>query len=63
MLVLFKKAGMAKTRGHSKRGVDGRPGRRCEMIDDSYRHIEDLLPVQRRGGRRAKRRTVLNGIF
>jgi len=45
------------------RGVDGRPGRRYELTDEGYARIEDLLPKQRRGGRWADHRTVLNGIF
>lgn len=45
------------------RGVDGRPGRRYELTDDAWDRIEPLLPTQRRGGRWAEHRTVLNGMF
>lgn len=45
------------------RGVAGRPGRRYEMTDDGYEWIEPLLPKQRRGGKWADHRTVLNGMF
>lgn len=45
------------------RGVDGRPGRRYELTDDGWERIEPLLPTQRRGGKWADHRTVLNGMF
>jgi len=63
MLACGKEAAMAKKKGRTGRGVDGRPGRRYEMTDDGYERIEDLLPRQQRGGKWADHRTVLNGIF
>lgn len=45
------------------RGVAGRPGRRYELTDEGFERIEPLLPTQRRGGKWADHRTVLNGIF
>lgn len=53
---------MAKTT-RTGRGVDGRPGRRYELTDDGYERIAPLLPTQKRGGKWADHRTVLNGIF
>ena len=47
----------------SGRGVSGRPGRRYELTDEGFERIEPLLPAQRRGGRWADHRTVLNGMF
>jgi len=52
-----------KRRTRTGRGVEGRPGRRYELTDDEYGRIEPLLPRQRRGGKWADHRTVLNGIF
>jgi transposase len=52
-----------KKKTRSGRGVEGRPGRRYELTDDGYERIEPLLPTQRRGGKWADHRTVLNGIF
>lgn len=63
MLISDKEVSMAKNNGRTGRGVDGRPGRRYELTDDGYERIEDLLPRQRRGGRWADHRTVLNGMF
>jgi transposase len=63
MLASGKEAAMAKKKGRTGRGVDGRPGRRYEMTDDGYGRIEDFLPRQQRGGKWADHRTVLNGIF
>jgi len=56
---------MAKKKRETRtgRGVDGRPGRRYEMTDEAWERIEPLLPKQRRGGRWADHRTVLNGMF
>jgi transposase len=45
------------------RGVGGGPGKRYELTDDAWERIEPLLPTQRRGGRWAEHRTVLNGMF
>jgi|GEM_PF-1125870 len=45
------------------RGVEGKPGRRYELTDDAWDRIEPLLPTQRRGGKWAEHRTVLNGMF
>jgi transposase len=53
---------MAK-RTRTGRGVEGRPGRRYELTDEGFERIEPLLPAQRRGGRWADHRTVLNGMF
>ena len=53
---------MAK-RSRTGRGAAGKPGRRYELTDDGWEHIAALLPTQRRGGKRAEHRTVLNGIF
>lgn len=50
-------------RTRTGRGVDGRPGRRYELSDDGWERIAPLLPVQRRGGKWAEHRTVLNGMF
>lgn len=47
----------------SGRGVEGRPGRRYELTDEGWARIEPLLPRQRRGGKWADHRTVLNGMF
>ncbi len=54
---------MAERRTRTGRGVDGRPGRRYELTDDGYERIAPLLPAQRRGGRWADHRVVLNGVF
>lgn len=54
---------MASKRGRTGSGVDGRPGRRYELTDEGYGRIEDLLPIQARGGKWADHRTFLNGIF
>ena len=54
---------MAKRKTRTGRGVDGRPGRRYELTDEGFERIEPLLPAQRRGGKWADHRTVLNGIF
>jgi len=43
--------------------VAGRPGRRYELSDDGWERIAPLLPRQRRGGKWADHRTVLNGMF
>jgi transposase len=53
---------MAKKR-RTGRGVAGKPGRRYELTDEAWERIEPLLPRQRRGGRWADHRTVLNGMF
>ena len=53
---------MAKTQ-RTGRGVDGRPGRRYELTDEAFERIGPLLPQQRRGGKWADHRTVLNGMF
>ena len=54
---------MAKKKMRTGRGVDGRPGRRYELTDAGWDLIKPLLPRQRRGGRWADHRTVLNGMF
>ena len=53
---------MAK-RSRTGQGAAGKPGRRYELTDDGWEHIAALLPTQRRGGKWAEHRTVLNGIF
>ena len=63
MLSLFKAAGIAEKMGRTGRGVDGWPGCRYEMTDNGYERIKDLLTAQRRSGRWAERRTLLNSIF
>lgn len=45
------------------RGTDGRPGKRYELTDDGWERIAPLLPAQKRGGKWADHRTLLNGIF
>jgi transposase len=50
-----------KTR--TERGMSGRPGQRYELTDDGFERIEPLLAKQRRGGRWADPRTVLNGML
>lgn len=47
----------------SGRGVSGRPGRRYELTDEGFERLAPLLPPQRRGGRWADHRSVLNGMF
>lgn len=54
---------MAKQDQRTGRGVEGRPGRRYELTDDGWARISPLLPTQRRGGKWAEHRTVLNGMF
>jgi len=54
---------MARKKTRTGRGVDGRPGRRDELTDEAWERIEPLLPKQRRGGRWADHRTVLNCMF
>lgn len=54
---------MAKRKTRTGRGVDGRPGRRYELTDEAWGRIEPLLPTQRRGGKWADHRIVLNGMF
>ena len=49
--------------GRTGRGVAGRPGRRYELTDDGWERIAPLLPAQKRGGKWAEHRTVLNGMF
>jgi transposase len=49
----------ARTKG----GADGKRGKRYELTDDGWERIAPLLPVQRRGGKWAEHRTVLNGMF
>lgn len=53
---------MAKSQ-RTGRGADGRPGRRYELTDDGWERIRPLLPVQKRGGKWADHRTLLNGMF
>lgn len=57
-----KEADMARNQ-RTGRGVSGRPGRRYEMTDDGFARIEDLLPVQQRGGKWNEHRSVINGMF
>lgn len=45
------------------RGVDGKPGRRYELTDDGWARLQPLLPTQKRGGKWADHRTLLNGMF
>lgn len=49
----------ARTKG----GTKGKHGKRYELTDDGWERIRPLLPVQRRGGKWAEHRTVLNGMF
>lgn len=53
---------MAKS-ARTKGGADGNRGKRYELTDDGWERIAPLLPVQRRGGKWAEHRTVLNGMF
>lgn len=45
------------------RGANGKPGRRYELSDDGWSRIVPLLPTQKRGGKWADHRTLLNGMF
>ena len=47
----------------SGRGVDGKPGKRCELTDEGWERIVDLLPAQARGGRWREHRLMLDGMF
>jgi transposase len=49
--------------GRTGRGAAGKPGRRYELTDDGWERIAPLLPAQKRGGKWAEHRTVLNGMF
>lgn len=53
---------MAKI-ARAKGDADGKRGKRYELTDDGWERIEPLLPKQRRGGKWAEHRTVLNGMF
>lgn len=44
-------------------GVAGKPGRRYELTDHGWERIVPLLPAQKRGGKWADHRVVLNGMF
>jgi transposase len=44
-------------------GAGGKPGKRYELSDDGWGRIAPLLPSQRRGGKWAEHRVVLNGMF
>lgn len=53
---------MAKD-ARTKGGADGKRGKRYELTDDGWERIAPLLPLQKRGGKWAEHRTVLNGMF
>jgi len=67
ILVSSKEAKMPKrNRSKSARRPEATPkrrGRRYELTDEAYEHIDPLLPKQTSGGQWKDHRTILNGMF